>query len=86
MKNHHSKDVKFKFQLKRSCCLDVRSNFVQLPISYCVRLIMVTITGQVFINISQTEHFSTVKFEKNMSFLVIAKSYKVEKTELGSFK
>ena len=42
---------------------------------------MVTITRHIFINISQTEHFSTVKFaigyEKNMSFLVIAKSPKV---------
>ena len=39
---------------------------------------MVTITGHVFINIFQTEHFIAVKFsmgyEKNMSFLVIAKS------------
>ena len=47
----------------------------------CVSLIMVTITRQVFIDIFQTEHFLTVKFsmgyEKNMSFLVIAKSPKV---------
>ena len=44
----------------------------------CVSLIMVTITRQVFINIFQTEYFSGVKFamgyEKNMSFLVKAKS------------
>ena len=44
---------------------------------------MVTITRHVFINIFQMEHFSAVKFamgyEKNMSFLVIAKSPKVWK-------
>ena len=48
---------------------------LQLPISYCVTLIMVTITRHVFINIFQTECISAVKFdtgyEKNMSFLVI---------------
>ena len=55
---------------------------------------MVTITRHVFINIFQTEHFSAVKFaigyEKNMCFLVIAKSpevwKKVEKIGLGFFK
>ena len=54
---------------------------------------MVTITRHVFINISQTEHFSAVKFamgyENNMSFLVIAKSQKackkIEKIGPGSF-
>ena len=85
LKNHHSKDVNLKFQLKWSCCLDVRSNFVylQLCISYCVSLIMVTITRHIFINIFETEHFSAVKFdmgyEKNMNFLVIAKYPKVKK-------
>ena len=68
---------------------------LQLPISYCVSLIMVTIfTRHIFINIFQTERFSAVKFamgyEKNMSFLVIAKSPKVwkksKKIGLGSFK
>ena len=47
----------------------------------CVRLTMVTINRHVFINIFQMKHFSAVKFamgyEKNMSFLVIAKSPKV---------
>ena len=42
---------------------------------------MVTITRHVFINIFQMEHFSAVKFvmdyEKNMSFLVVAKSPKI---------
>ena len=96
LKNHHSKDVNFKFQLKRSSRLDIRSNFfiLQLPISYCVSLIMVTITRQVFTNIFQMEHFSAVKFamdyEKNMSSLVIPKiskslKKKVEKIGLGSF-
>ena len=55
----------------------------------------VTITRHVFINIIQTEHFSAVKFtmgyEKNVSFLVIAKSSKVwekkvERIGLGCFK
>ena len=54
---------------------------LQLPISYCVSLIMVTITGHVFINFFQTDHFLALKFymsyEKNMSFLVIQKSPKV---------
>ena len=55
--------------------------YIQLPISYCVSLIMVTITRHVFINIFQTEHFLAVKFSmgyvKNMTFLVIAKSPRV---------
>ena len=69
---------------------------MQFHTLYCVSLIMVTITRHVFINIFQTEHFSSVKFamgyEKNiMSFLVIAKCLnfeekKVEKIGLGSFK
>ena len=41
----------------------------------CDPLIMVTITRDIFIYISQTEHISAVKFdmgsEKNMSILVI---------------
>ena len=57
---------------------------LQLPISYCVSLIMVTITRHIFINIFQMEHFSVVKFamgyEKNMSSLVIPKSPKVWKS------
>ena len=44
---------------------------------------MVTITRHFFTNISQMDHFSAVKFymgyEKNMSFIVIAKSPKVGK-------
>ena len=55
---------------------------------------MVTITRHIFINIFLTKHFSAVKFaigyEKNMRFLVIAKSQKFEKEVenigLGSFK
>ena len=35
---------------------------LQLPITYCVSLIMVTITRHIFNNIFQTEHFSAVKF------------------------
>ena len=52
-------------------------------ILYCVSLIMVTITRHAFIYIFQTKHFLAVKFsmgyEKNVSFLVIAKSPKVWK-------
>ena len=48
---------------------------LQLPISYCVSLIMVTVTEHVFINMFQTEQFLAVTFfmryEKNMSYLVI---------------
>ena len=67
---------------------------LQLPISYCVGLIMATITKHIFINIFQMKQFSAVKFamgyEKNMSFLMIAKSpqvwKKVEKIGLGFFQ
>ena len=47
------------------------------------KIIMLTITKHVFINLFQTEHFSAVKFamgyKKNTSFLVIAKSHKAWK-------
>ena len=47
---------------------------------------MLSITRHVFIDIFQTEHISAIKFdtgyEKNMSFLVIANSSKVEKKTL----
>ena len=50
-------------------------------ISYCVSLIMVTITRHVFMIFFQTEHLLAMKFdmgnEKNMSFLVTPKSTKV---------
>ena len=73
------------FRCKKQFCI------LQLPVSYCVSLID-TITRHIFINIFQMECFSAVKFgmghEKNMSFLVIAKSPKVwkkiEKVGLGS--
>ena len=52
-------------------------------ILYCVSLIMVTITRHIFINIFQTKHSSAVKvamgYEKNIHFLVIAKSPKAWK-------
>ena len=58
---------------------------LQLPILYCVRLIMVTRTTHIFINIFQTEQFSVVKFdmgyENNMSFLVIPNLQKFKKVE-----
>ena len=59
----HSKGVNSKFQLKRPGRLDVRNNLVslQLPLFYCVSLIMITITRHVVINIFQMEHFSGIK-------------------------
>ena len=62
--------------------------------SYCVSLIMVTITRHIFINIFKTEYISAMKFdrgnEKNMSFFVIPKFQKFEKKGskigLDSFK
>ena len=56
--NYLFKDVNFKFQLKRSSCLDVlQFCILQLPISYCVSLIMVTITRHIFINIFERKTF-----------------------------
>ena len=70
-----------KLYTKQVCIL-------QFPISYCVSLIMVTITRHNFVNIFQMKHFSAVKFavgyEKNMNFLVIAKSSKVKKSSWNS--
>ena len=43
-------------------CTSRQFCILQLPISYCVSLIMVTITRHVFINFFQREHFSAVKF------------------------
>ncbi len=71
-----------------------RLRILQLPIPYCVSLIMVTITSHIFTNIFQMVYFSAVKFtrgnEKNMSFLLIPKSQKVwKKSEAirpGTFK
>ena len=67
LKNHHSKDVNSKFLLKQSSRLDTYTKHVckrQLPVtvSYCVSLILVTITRHVFINIFQIEYTSAVKF------------------------
>ena len=96
LKNHHTKDVKFQISVETVKPFGFMKQFciLQLPISYCVSLIIVPITRQVSTNIFQPEHFSAVKFamgcEKNMSFLVIGKSpkvwKKVEKIGLGSFK
>ena len=57
-------------------------HILQLPISYCVGLIMVrpTINRHVFINIFQMEqYFSCEIYKLNMRFLVIPKSPKVLK-------
>ncbi len=69
---------------KKSCfqisVKTVKRFILQLPIPYCVRLIMVTITSHIFINIFQTVHLRAIKFatgnEKNTSFLLIPKSPK----------
>ena len=88
LKNHHSKisgkTVK-PFGCRKKICI------LQLPIPYCVSLIMVTITGHIFINFFNTKQFLAVMgYEKNMSFQVIPKSTKVwkkmEMIGLGSFK
>ena len=51
LKNHHSKDVNFKFQLKQSSHLDVGSICIlQVPIISCKLNYIVTITRYVFIN------------------------------------
>ncbi len=64
-----------------------RLRIFQLPIPYCVSLIMVTITSHIFINIFQTVHFSSIKFtrdnEKNMIFHLIPKSLNVWKKNLS---
>ncbi len=61
----------------------MRLCILQLPIPYCISLIMVTITGHIFIQIFQTVQFSALKFtsgnEKNMCFLLIPKSPNVWK-------
>ncbi len=41
-----------------------RLRILQLPIPYCVSLIMVTTTSHIFINIFLLVHFSAVKFDK----------------------
>ena len=60
---------------------------LQLPVSYCVSLIMVTITRSVFIDIFQMEHISAVKFDKgygeNISILMMPKSLKVRRDRTG---
>ena len=67
-------------KIKRFGCT---KQFCILQLSVSVSLIMVTITRHVFTSIFQMKHFLAGKFfvgfEKNMSFLVIAKSPKVWK-------
>ena len=84
LQNHHSKDVNFKYQLNGQAVWMYKAIwYIKVAsILLCISLIItVTITRYVFIYIFQTGHFSAVKFsmgyEKNMSFLVIAKSPKV---------
>ncbi len=96
--NDSSSPKKPWFQISVKCVQPFgykkRLRILQLPIPYCVSLIMVTITSHIFTNIFRMVHFSAVKFtrgnEKNMSFLLIPKSPKVwEKSEgigPGTFK
>ena len=75
---------KFKISVKTGKPFVCSSNFVYCScLPYCVSLIMVTITGHIFINFFQMKQFSAVKFdmgyEKSMSFQAIPKSPKVLK-------
>ena len=80
-----SQRCKFQISVETAKLFGCTKQFctLQLHISYCVSLIMVTITRHIFINIFHIEHFSAVKFamgyEKNMSILVIAKPPKARK-------
>ena len=67
LKNHHFKDILFKILVKTVKLFGFMKQFcMQLPISYCVILIMVTITRHIFINIFQSEqHFALMGFDKN---------------------
>ena len=60
LKNHHIKDININFWLNQSSHLDVTEQFciLQLPISYCVNLITVTIIRHIFLCILRMEHFS----------------------------
>ena len=94
LKNHHSKDVNFKFQLKWSSHLNLQSNFLlQLLISYYVSLIMVTTTicSHVFVNIYQMEslfnceiwHGLWEKYELSCDSKISKSSKKVKKDRTG---
>ena len=70
--------------LKIGLTIWIQEGITYFAIAYtllCVSLIIVTISSHIFVNISQTVHFSAVKFtrvnEKNMNFLLIPKSLKV---------
>ena len=95
LKNHHSKPVNLKFQLKQSSCFEYEAIWY---IAVALTLLCKVNYGShnlphVFINTVQMEHFSAVKFamgyEQNMSFFVIPKSkkrwHKVEKNQTGLF-
>ena len=58
---------------------------IHVPISYCVSLIMVTITRHIFINIFQTECFSAVKFAMGYEKYEISSDSKIAKS-LGKKK
>ena len=62
LNNHHSNKFQILVETDKPFGCTKQFCILQLPISYCLSLIMVTITKHVFINIFQTEHFSAVKF------------------------
>ena len=74
---------KFKISVEMIKSLGRTNQFciLQLPISYCYSLIMVTINRDIFINIFQTKHSCEIwhGIWENMSFQVIPISPKVWK-------
>ena len=63
LKNHHSGDVKFEISVETIKPFGRTNNFVYCScLSYCVSLIMVTITRHVFNDIFQRRHVSAVSF------------------------
>ena len=78
LEDHHTKDVNLKFHLKRLSHFDCK---LQLPISYCVSIIMVTITRHILLISSEQNAFQLwnlpwVMRKIIISFLVIPKSQK----------
>ena len=86
LKNHHSKVINSKFQLKRPSLLDVQSTFVICSCPYFTTMLVLygyrfhkPMTRYNFISIFQTEYILAIKFdtgcEENIYFLVIPKKW-----------
>ena len=94
LKNHLSKDVNFKFQLKQSSRLDVQTIlyiYCSCPYLYCVSLIMVTITRHFILSSTQNIfhlncHGLWEKYELSCDSKISKSLKKVEEIRLGSFK